>query len=189
MSAGSVATLKTYPVLPLRTYDKFDVDPMFVLSNSFSKLRKIGEGAALQIILGPAESSYGKKIKKTAEEIRKGEKLSEALKKPKLPERAFFFHRRFYIFRFFAQERQPRKRKKQEKEKMVNEDLAKMIEEKASRPLMSANLRVLVSADSQEKSDNILKEIESAFLQFTEPQGNALKFRGLKGKELDNLFL
>ena len=45
---------------------------------------------------------------------------------------------------------------------MVNEDLAKMIEEKASRPLMSANLRVLVSA-SQEKSDNILKEIESAF--------------------------
>ena len=72
---------------------------------------------------------------------------------------------------------------------MVNEDLAKMIEEKASRPLMSANLRVLVSADSQEKSDNILKEIESAFLQFTEPQGNALKFRGLKGKELDNLFI
>ena len=71
---------------------------------------------------------------------------------------------------------------------MVNEDLAKMIEGKASRPLMSANLRILVSADSQEKSDNILKEIESAFLQFTEPQGNALNFRSLKGKELDNLF-
>ena len=72
---------------------------------------------------------------------------------------------------------------------MVNEDLAKMIEGKASRPLMSANLRILVSADSQEKSDNILKEIESAFLQFTEPQGNALNFRSLKGKELDNLFI
>ena len=26
-------------------------------------------------------------------------------------------------------------------------------------------------------------------MQFTEPQGNALKFRGLKGKELDNLFI
>ena len=64
-----------------------------------------------------------------------------------------------------------------------------MIEEKASRPLVSTNLRILVSADSQEKSDSILKEIESAFLQFTEPQGNALKFHSLKGKELDNLFI
>ena len=75
VSAGSVAKLKTYPVLPLRTYDKFDVDPMFVIANAFSKLRKIGEGAALQIVFGHAESSYGKKIKKTAEEIRKGKKL------------------------------------------------------------------------------------------------------------------
>ena len=50
VSAGSVAKLKTYPVLPLRTYDKFDVDPMFVIANAFSKLRKIGEGAALQIV-------------------------------------------------------------------------------------------------------------------------------------------
>ena len=44
----------------------------------------------MQIVFGPADSSYGKKIKKTAEEIRKGKKLSEALKKPKLPERVFF---------------------------------------------------------------------------------------------------
>ena len=63
-SAGSVVKLKTYPVLPLRTYDKFDVDPMFVLANAFSKLRKVGEGAALQVVIGPAESSYGQKIKK-----------------------------------------------------------------------------------------------------------------------------
>ena len=44
VSAGLVANLKTYPVLPLRTYDKFDVDPMFVIANAFSKPRKIGEG-------------------------------------------------------------------------------------------------------------------------------------------------
>ena len=45
-----------------------------------------------------------------------------------------------------------------------------MIEEKASRPLLSANLRILVSADSQEKSDNILKEIESAFCSLPSPR-------------------
>jgi len=46
VSAGSLAKLKTYPVLPIRTYDKFDVDPMLVIANAFSKLRKIGEGAS-----------------------------------------------------------------------------------------------------------------------------------------------
>lgn len=189
VSAGSVAKLKTYSVLPIRTYDKFDVDPMFVVANAFSKLRKIGEGAALQIVVGSAENSYGKKIKKTAEEIRKGENLSEAMKKAKITGTGVFSFIGDFIFSGSSSKKDDLEyEKKQEKEKTANEDLAKMIEEKASRPLMAINLRILVSADSQEKSDRILKEIESAFLQFTEPQGNAFNFRELKGKDLENLF-
>ena len=190
VSAGSAAKLKTYPVLPIRTYDKFDVDPMFVIANAFSKLRKIGEGASLQIVIGPADSSYGKKIKKTAEEIRKGKKLFEALKKAGIAGTGVFSFIGDFIFSDSSSKKDDDAKGKEKERKMetVNEDMAKMIEEKASRPLMSANLRILVSADSQEKSDSILKEIESAFLQFTEPQGNALKFKNLKGKELENLF-
>ena len=190
VSAGSLAKLKTYPVLPIRTYDKFDVDPMLVIANAFSKLRKIGEGASLQIVIGAAESSYGKKIKKTAEEIRKGKKLFEAMKKAKIVGTGVLSFIGDFIFSDSSSKKDDDAKGKEKERKMetVSEDLAKMIEEKASRPLMSANLRILVSADSQEKSDSILKEIESAFLQFTEPQGNALKFRSLKGKELDNLF-
>ena len=190
VSAGSAAKLKTYPVLPIRTYDKFDVDPMFVIANAFSKLRKIGEGASLQIVIGPADSSYGKKIKKTAEEIRKGKKLFEALKKAGIVGTGIFSFIGDFIFSDSSSKKDDDEKGKEKERKMetVNEDVAKMIEEKASRPMMSANLRILVSADSQEKSDSILKEIESAFLQFTEPQGNALKFRNLKGKELENLF-
>ena len=190
VSAGSAAKLKTYPVLPIRTYDKFDVDPMFVIANAFSKLRKIGEGASLQIVIGPADSSYGKKIKKTAEEIRKGKKLFEALKKAGIVGTGIFSFIGDFIFSDSSSKKDNDEKGKEKERKMetVNEDVAKMIEEKASRPMMSANLRILVSADSQEKSDSILKEIESAFLQFTEPQGNALKFRNLKGKELENLF-
>jgi len=190
VSAGSVAKLKTYPVLPIRTYDKFDVDPMFVIANAFSKLRKIGEGASLQIVIGPADSSYSKKIKKTAEEIRKGKKLFEAMKKAGIVGTGVFSFIGDLIFPDSSSKKDDDEKGKEKERKMetVNEDMAKMIEEKASRPLMSANLRILVSADSQEKSDSILKEIESAFLQFTEPQGNALKFKNLKGKELENLF-
>ena len=190
VNAGSTAKLKTYPVLPIRTYDKFEVDPMLVLSNSFSKLRKIGEGAALQIILGPAESSYGKKIKKTAEEIRKGKKLFEALKSAKITGTGILSVISDFIFPGSSAKKDGEEKGKEKERKMetVNEEMAKMIEEKSSRPLVSVNLRILVSSDNQEKSDRILKEIESSFLQFTEPQGNALNFKNLKGGDLDNLF-
>ena len=50
-----------------------------------------------------------KENQKTAEEI-KERGLSEA-KKPKLPEQAFFLFIGDLYFRFFAQERQPRKEK------------------------------------------------------------------------------
>lgn len=190
VNAGSVAKLKTYSVLPIRIYDKFEVDPMLVLSNSFSKLRKIGEGAALQIILGPAENSYGKKIKKTAEEIRKGEKLFKALKKAKITGTGVLSMISDFIFpdSLAKKDNEEKGKEKERKMETVNEEMAKMIEEKASRPLVSVNLRILVSTDSQEKSDTVLKEIESSFLQFTEPQGNSLNFKKLKGGDLDNLF-
>ena len=129
-----------------------------------------------------------RKSKDRRRDKKRGETF-RSLEKAKITGTGVFSFIGDFIFSGSSPKKDSPEKKKQEKEKMVNEDLAKMIEEKASRPLMSANLRVLVSADSQEKSDNILKEIESAFLQFTEPQGNALKFRGLKGKELDNLFI
>ena len=190
VNAGSIAKLKTYPVLPIRTYDKFEVDPMFVIANSFSKLRKVGEGASLQIVLGPAENSYGKKIKKTAEEIRKGKKLFEAMKSAKIVGTGILSVIGDFVFSSSSSKKDGEEMGKEKERKIetVNEEMAKMIEEKASRPLMSVNLRILVSSDSQEKSDGILKEIESSFFQFVEPQGNALNFKNLKGRDLDNLF-
>ena len=81
-SAGSVVKLKTYPVLPLRTYDKFDVDPMFVLANAFFQIAKSGRGGRLCKSLSARQSSYYQKIKKkTAEEIRKGKKTFRSLEK------------------------------------------------------------------------------------------------------------
>ena len=190
VNAGSTAKLKTYPVLPIRTYDKFEVDPMLVLSNSFSKLRKIGEGAALQIILGPAESSYGKKIKKTAEEIRKGKKLFEALKSAKITGTGILSVISDFIFPGSSAKKDGEEKGKEKERKMetVNEEMAKMIEEKSSRPLVSVNLRILVSSDNQEKVRQDFERNRKFFLQFTEPQGNALNFKNLKGGDLDNLF-
>jgi len=83
VNAGAIASLKSHPVLPIKTYDKFDVDPLTVIINSFSKLQKSGEGAAFQIIVSPEDNSFNKQIKLVAEDVRKGKSFQDALKNTK----------------------------------------------------------------------------------------------------------
>lgn len=188
VTAGSVAKLKTHFILPVKTYDKFEIDPMLVVANSFSKLRDIGDGAALQIVLGPLDNSYNKKVKKTVEELKKGHKFSEALKKAGITSGGVFSFLDDLFLSSSSKKDDPGKEQKMEKERSINEKIIEMIEEKASHPLVAANIRILVSAVNQEKSIGILKEIESSFGQFDEPQSNHLEFKEVKGGDLENFF-
>jgi hypothetical protein len=182
VGAGAILSLENNPVLPIKTYDKFDIDPLLVIVNAFSKLQKIGEGAALQIIVSSDDGEFHKKIKWVTDDMRKGKPFKEALKYTEgmLSELTSAFGELF-------------KPSKKEEEKdpsknFVDENLLKLLDEKASRPAMLANVRLLVSAGDPEKAYSILKELESAFVQFKEMQGNSLRFRDAMGKQLDELF-
>jgi len=181
--AGAILNLKTYSVLPIRTYDKFEVDPLLVVINVFSKLKKNGEGAALQVIVNGRDESFGKKIKKTADEMRKGKKFYNALKEAKVIGGVFSF-----IDDMFFGSSGKNKKTENEEKTTVDDGTVKLLDEKASKPIMPANIRLLVSADTKERAEAILKEIESAFLQFTETAGNSLNFKNMKGAGLEKLF-
>lgn len=184
VGAGAVLNLKTYSVLPIRTYDKFEVDPLLVIVNVFSKLKKSGEGASLQVIINGREESFNKKIKKTADEMRKGEKFYNALKNSKVIGGGILS----FIDDLFFSSSGKDKKNENETKPVSDEGTVKLLDEKASKPVMSVNIRLLVSADTGERAEAILKEIESAFLQFTETSGNSLKFKNLKSAGLEKLF-
>lgn len=136
-SLGSVAKLKREEILPIRTYDKFESDPLQIIINTFSKLKDEGEGAALQIIVSPARGR---------------EKRLELAPRP------------------------------------TDEEILKLLETKASRQMMMVNIRLLASSESKKKVESILSELESAFFQFSEAQGNGLEFIRLSGRKLKDLF-
>jgi hypothetical protein len=48
-------------IFPIKTYEEFDYDPLNVLLNTFSKINRDGEGAAIQIIFNPAGDYYVKR--------------------------------------------------------------------------------------------------------------------------------
>jgi len=68
------------------------------------------------------------------------------------------------------------------------EEVIKAIEGKAKKVGFDANLRLLVSAPDQNRADELLSHLESAFVQFEAPDMNKLKsVRMKKGRGLKNL--
>ncbi|MEI6479123.1 MAG: hypothetical protein WCO18_02415, partial [bacterium] len=79
ITLASEASLSKKEVFPIKTYDQFDYDPLNVILNTFSKMDKFGEGAAIQIIFNPIGDYYNKLYKKSLDDIQKGDKLKEAI--------------------------------------------------------------------------------------------------------------
>ena len=182
-SLASVAKLKTSSVMPIKTYDKLNVDPMEVISNAFSKLEKEGEGAALQIVISPEAGNFSQRIKAAINSLKRGEPPAKALK----GETGLVGGLIKAISEFFTGI--PKKRKEGEQIiKIIDEELVKLLIAKASLGIMSVNLRLLVSAKTKEEAAKHLDELKSAFFQFNEPSGNAILFKDAEVKKSQKLF-
>ncbi|MDE2188651.1 MAG: TraM recognition domain-containing protein [Patescibacteria group bacterium] len=184
-------------IFPLKTYEQFDHDPINALLNSFSKIDKNGEGAAIQIVFNPVGDFYTKKYRGALEKIRKGEKLSEAI------DIAYTFGHKAVkglasglvgALEGLTTSKEEKEKKKEEKKaqkgpRPEDEPGMKEIENKVASPVISANIRIIASAESEVKANSILGDLEAAFNQFQNTIGNSLKFnRVTKGKlerELD----
>lgn len=174
-SAVSVFRTDEHPALPIRAYDKLESDPLEVILNSFSKLKKIGEGAALQIILRRAGWQEQDKVKKAGQSLREGKPLIKAagggLAKAVHIAEAVISGSKF-------------KKPEDIKPSRINEEAIKLVDDKMSRPLYLADIRLVASAAEKSEALSILKELESAFLQFAEPQGNHFSFWRPEGSAL-----
>lgn len=187
VSLGCSASLVKDEVLPIKIYDKFESDPVQVLINTFSKLQKEGEGAALQIIIFPANDRAALKAKRVGVEIRKGKSLPASLK----GEGSFgkeFFRELGKIFFGFANKSESAKPQEQPGNINMDEELAKLVEYKANSKTMNVNMRLLASSENQKRAESILEELKSAFSQFSQANGNSFKFAIPKGKKMKNLF-
>lgn len=185
VSAASYAVLKDSPVLPIKTYQDLDSDPLEVILNSFSKLKKQGEGAAFQLIIKPADNYFKKRVKIALSALRDGASLRDAKRI-----RPSFFARIFgdeLEIPNFARDITAQSDAKEKPPVKVSEDAIKILEKKAAREMLAVNFRLVASAENKEDAEQVLKELESAFYQFNDPQANKFSFSFLKNASLRNL--
>lgn len=164
VSVGGYLTLKETALLPIKTIEDFDIDPLTVILNSFSKIQKTGEGAALQIVIKPSGDMYDKHFKYALGKFEKGAPLKEALQSHS------FLEGMGYALRDLIM---PIKTEAENSEKKGPdaEHLAS-IKRKISEKIYPTNIRIIASGNSRGEAEKILSEIESSLNQFGKQHEN-----------------
>jgi len=179
VSVGSYVALEQNAAYPFKTYEQFDHDPLNVILESFSKLQKDGEGAAMQIIFSPQGDYYNKKYSYAIKEIESGMKAKDALDNPDSLGGS--------VKKVFKEIFGSKKEEKAEDKKIETEDIEK-IKKKIETPIAAVNIRLAASSKSRLDAERILANMESSFNQFNNPTSNALKAERIPDKKLGDFF-
>ncbi len=186
VSAASYAILSKHFLYPLKPYESFDVDPLGVVLNSFSKIDRDGEGASIQFIIGQREDSLMRESEWSLEKMRKGEKMSDALEEIDQSIGSSLVKEVFNIFK--SQEKaEKEKGEKAKRAQALDQTAIEQFTRKLKSPFVSLNIRVVASAATESEADSILHDLESSFNQFENGHGNRIEWRKVEKSKLEDL--
>lgn len=186
-SVGAYAELSEKGVMPIKTYDNIEHDPMNTILNVFSKLKTSGEGAAIQLVVAPAGNKFMDQFHMILDDVKDGISVKHAA------DNFYKFNHALYKVGkelvFGAKKHEEEKKEKYMKgRRSVDEGATEKIGNKIKSSIMSANIRVIASGETKERAQAILKEIESSFNQFSEAASNSFVFEEAEGSNLKQLF-
>lgn len=167
----SIASQTQVPIFSLRTYEAFDFDPLGPMIASFARLKKDGEGAAIQLMVTSSGDIYKDRFKRVEKRVEHGQSPKEAWKI--INEGALAEMGEALVGVFI-----------QEEKKEPNQQALTALREKMQSPLVGSSLRLVASAETRERADTILSTLEASFSQFRKGDGNGLQFKRLKGAGL-----
>jgi len=181
VSVASYATSARNPIFPIKSYDQFDHDPLNMILNAFSKIQKEGEGAAIQFVIKPVGETYNKHYADALKQVDKGMPFKHAI-----DVRDTFFGGITKDLKEMIFHIEPKKDKDGKKHELTASESEKvdLIKTKTASPIVLANIRFVASAESRQQAEHIISDIESAFNQFDNTQGNALTFKRVEKEKL-----
>jgi len=177
VAAASYLKTKENPILPIRTYQHLEADPLGAIINSFSKLEREGEGAAIQILIRPSHREEVRDLaRKVAKEMQSGFDFKTAMQRAKKPP---------------TKEEEVKEAEKPKPPRVITpfeEEIVKVIQAKAAKPLFDTNIRLIVSASDQTRADQLLQDFHEIFVQFSSPDlNNFVVSKVPKGRFLDRI--
>ncbi len=175
--SASYATLAREEVFPIKLYDTIEHDPLNIILNVFTKLKKAGEGASIQFTICPEDDDIIRKFHIMLEDVKSGMSVRTAGSMTRQFGKEFGSLAKELIFG----------QSKTKEEKKVNDKAVEHITEKIKSTIMAANIRIVSSAETPERARDILNDVESAFNQFTEADRNGFNWHHPTGSALAEL--
>lgn len=162
----STASFVRKKPLPLKDYTDFDYDPLNTLLNAFSQIAPEDEGAALQILIKPEGERFSRHYQSILKALREGESRDAALA---LPETLTGELLKGTVDLF--------SKTKQKDPSRADTDAIEALERKLVAPIVSTNIRLVVSSPNAQRVSQLLGELEASFNQFEHTKGNKLTWK------------
>jgi len=184
VTEASIISLKNKFALPIRTYENQEMDPLNAIANAISKLETLSEGAAIQLVLRPAGTAWRTKGKRIAHEMQQGKRLNEV---DKSIMGHIFEGLGFVLFGLLSGGK--KEENALDKNKTVQltpeeQELVKSIEKKASKTGFETNIRLVASAATSARAQEILSHLENAFSQYENADVNCFQVKRGNKKEI-----
>jgi hypothetical protein len=185
-SVASYARLSKHPFYPLKNYEEFDVDPLNSILNAFSKIDKIGEGAAIQFVIGKREATFAKSCNKALDKIRAGKKIGDALDEIDQSIGGMLFKDVKGMFKS-KEDIEKEKEKEAKRAQTLDQTTVEQFTNKLRSPFIGVNIRIVASAATQSEASDILSDIESSFNQFENGHGNGILWKKVEQKMMNSV--
>ena len=186
-SVGAYAVLSERAVMPIKTYENIEHDPMNTMLNVFSKLKTEGEGAAIQLVVAPSGDKFMNEFHKILDDVKDGISVKHAADNFYKFNKAFLKAGKEIIFGV-KEKTEEKKEKYMKGRRAVDEGAVEKIGNKIKSTIMKANIRIIASGETKERAKAILKEIESSFNQFSEAASNSFVFEKVQERDLRSFF-
>lgn len=175
-TTASYVTLNKHYAMPIRTFQKMEIDPLGAFTNSLSKLAGKDEGAAIQILIAPAKNWQGFSSA-VIKQMQKGLDFTKALSKA----RGGLVETIGELFEKKDDKKEPKPLTP------IQEEEIKAISEKAQKIGFAININLVSSAPTKGRSEEILSLLERGFSQFASPNLNSFKINRLNEKAAERL--
>lgn len=167
---GGELTLKEDFAFPIATYQDLKRDALQSVLNSLSTLEK-DDGAGIQILIRPTDSSWRKKASAVAAKKKKG-------KSNKSGGGAFFDYTRQLAGALSKppETKDPAKPEEKKELSSVEQSMVDAIEDKTRHPGFEVLIRVIASSNISQRAQSIQNNIVASFALFDAPGRNGFKF-------------
>ncbi|MFW0862222.1 MAG: type IV secretory system conjugative DNA transfer family protein [Candidatus Komeilibacteria bacterium] len=165
-------------IFPIKTYTKLENDPLNIITTSLGKIDET-EGAAVQLVMRSAYKKWHYMGNKVASTMQQGKSLEEALASVGMGSKSGkIFNFIFKLIKAASNSATSDGMNTPPVRQIspMEQELIKNIEEKSAKAGLDVNLRVIVSANSEQVANAKLNDMLNSFGQFSMfQQGNSFK--------------